>query len=118
MFEFIRPFSTYKKFVPSFKAFKIRYPQIFSISFPSIANIQGTLDSSQFIVFGYKFCQGEILEFSEIDTTAMIVNDGLESVGGSVKADCLLFHTDLKVQGTTVYLSVSTAPVGRETVPT
>ena len=61
--------------------------------------------------------QGFATEFSEIDTTVLTVCDGLELVGGWSKADYLLFHTDLQVQGTTVYLSVSTAPIRQENVP-
>ena len=62
--------------------------------------------------------QGFATEFSEIDTTALTVSEGLESVGGTSRAGSLLFHTDLKVHGTTVFLSVSTAPVRQENVPT
>ncbi len=58
--------------------------------------------------------QGFATEFSEINTTALPVVDGLESVGHHPKAGALLFHTDLTIEGETVFLSVSTAPLGQD----
>lgn len=59
--------------------------------------------------------QGFATEFSTIDTTALPVVDGLKSVGHRPEAGTLLFHTDLIVEGNTVFLSVSTAPFSRTT---
>lgn len=58
--------------------------------------------------------QGFATEFSEINTLEMSVIDGLESVGHHPEAAALLFHTDLTIEGETVFLSVSTAPFGRD----
>ena len=57
--------------------------------------------------------QGFATEFSEIDTPALPVVDGLESVGRHPKADALIFHAELAIEGETVFLSVSTAPFDR-----
>ncbi len=58
--------------------------------------------------------QGFATEFSEINIAALPVVDGLEMVGRRRQAGALLFHTDLTVEGETVFLSVSTAPFGRD----
>lgn len=58
--------------------------------------------------------QGFAAEFSEINTTALPVVERLESVGRHPKADALIFHTDLTIEEETVFLSVSTAPFGRD----
>lgn len=57
--------------------------------------------------------QGFSTEFSEINTIALPVVDGLESVGHRPKSGGLLFHADLTIEGETIFLSVSTAPFSR-----
>lgn len=56
--------------------------------------------------------QGFATEFSTLNTAEMPVLVGLASVARRTDTDALLFHTDLSVGDATVYLSVSTAPLG------
>lgn len=55
---------------------------------------------------------GFATEFSEIDTTAMPVAEGLDAVGHQGQAGDLLLHAVLTIEGKAVFLSVSTAPLG------
>lgn len=56
--------------------------------------------------------QGFATEFSEIDTTAMPVVEGLGSGDHQGQAGDLLLHAVLTIEGKAVFLSVSTAPLG------
>ena len=56
--------------------------------------------------------QGVVTEFSEIDTTAMPVADGLQAVHHRAVPGALLLHTPLTVEEEIIFLSVSTAPCG------
>jgi len=58
--------------------------------------------------------QGFATEFSALNTAEMPVVVGLASVEREADIDALLFHTDLSVGDETVYLSVSTAPLGSD----
>jgi phosphopantetheinyl transferase len=57
--------------------------------------------------------QGFATEFREIDTTAMPVVDGLQAVGHDAKPGALLFHMERPIGDETLFLSVSTSPIGR-----
>ena len=57
--------------------------------------------------------QGVATEFSEIDTTVMRVVDGLQAISHNAEPGVLLFHMARPIGDKTLFLSVSTSPIGR-----